>query len=89
MSAPLTTRDPSRDSSNGFSLRGALEAPREAKALLKGLAAKVEELYLLAQAALPLNQAVASAVYRDAYAAYRNHKLLMAEQDAELGQAAA
>ena len=54
------------------------------KSLLEKLADTVHELYLKAQAALPIDKPKANALYRKAYLAYHAHKLFVSEQEALL-----
>lgn len=59
-------------------------AKKMEKSMLEKLADRVQELYLKAQTALPVDRAKANALYQQAYLAHRAHKIFVIEQDALL-----
>lgn len=59
-------------------------AKKTAMSMLEKLAERVQELYLKAQAALPVDRAEIHVLYRKAYLAHRAHQIFVIEQDALL-----
>jgi hypothetical protein len=66
----------------GGLMRTDTPAKKAENSMLEKLADRVQELYLKAQEALPVDRARINALYREAYLAHRAYKIFVIEQDA-------